>query len=117
MKRITAAIIAAMLAMLVCMACAPRAEALNAVPAKQETVSLPYVDDVNPCKGGYTVTVTCAGNAKSYAMKVTDERGKSAKVTKHAKRVWTVTMKRGHVYKIAVKGACTSWKSIRYGID
>ena len=116
MKRIIAVIIAAMLAM--CVACVPRAEALSAAPMKHETVvSLPYVDDANPCKGGYTVTVSCAGNAKSYALKVTDERGKAVKVEKHSKRVWTVTMKRGHVYKIAVKGAGASWKSIRYGID
>lgn len=93
------------------------AEAL--APAKASTCSLPYVDDASPMNANvYSVTLTCAGNAKSFTMKAVDmSTSKKAPVTKHAKRVWTAKLKRGHVYRISVKAVGTkAWKSIYYGI-
>lgn len=78
------------------------------------SVSLPYVDDVNPWGGGYIATVTCAGSAKA-ELKVT-LNGKRVKVRKHAPRVWTVKLKKSRTYKLSVRIKGCAWKSIGYRI-
>jgi len=89
-------------------------------PAETSTTcSLPYVDDVNPCGAkAYNVTLTCCGNAKSFAMKAVDmSTHAKARVVKHGKRVWSARLKTGHVYRISVKAVgAKAWKSIYYGI-
>ena len=80
----------------------------------EPSVSLPYVEDVNPSGSGYIATVTCCG-AKGAQLKVTS-KGKRVKVRKHAPRVWTVKMRKAQTYKLSVRAKGGSWKSIAYRI-
>lgn len=78
-------------------------------------VSLPYVEDVNPCGGKkYVAVVTCASNGKA-ELKVTCG-GKKVKVERLDERTWTVTLKKGKTYKMSVKANGSAWKSIKYGV-
>lgn len=79
----------------------------------EPSVSLPYVEDVNPYGGGYVATVSCAGRG-SAILKVTC-KGKPVKVRKVAKRTWTVKMKQGRCYKLSVRSG-SACKSIGYRI-
>jgi len=112
---VLAACVAAVIALT--LAGTPKAEALQATNMQAANVSLPYVDDANPCGAkSYVATITCCGDAKA-KLKVTDlKTKKQVRVTKHRPRVWTVTMKRGRTYRISVKARSGAWKSIKYGI-
>ena len=119
--KLIAIIAAAMVALLVAAMPAGEAEAaqLNAgcIRCEGTACSLPLVDDVNDWgKGKVIVTVTCCGDAKSYQLKVTNEKGGKVKATKHKKRVWTVVMKKGRTYKLSVRPKGGKWRSIRYGV-
>lgn len=77
------------------------------------SVSLPYVDDVNPSGSGYVLTVTCAGSAKTVLK--ASVGGKSLKVAKVRARVWTVEVPRNKEVKLSVR-ANGKWKSIGYRV-
>ena len=123
MKKLIAIAAAVMVALLVAAIPVNEAEAapLNAgcIRCEGTACSLPYVDDVNEWgKGKVILTVYCCGNAKSYQLKVTNEKGKKAKAVRSKKRndVWTVVVRKGHVYKLSVRPKGGVWRSIYYGV-
>ena len=110
---ITAAAIAALLTTSPLEAVALSPARIDTSP--QDSVSLPYVDDVNPAGRDYVATVTACGRGK-IALKVTQGK-KRVKVRRVSARVWLVGMKRGHHYKIAAKPAAGGeWRAIGYTI-
>lgn len=83
------------------------------VTADRPSVSLPYVEDVNPQGSGYVATVSCAGSPSD--IRVTC-KGKRVKVHRESKRVWTVKLKKNAYYKLSVRAAGGKWKSIGYRV-
>ena len=98
-------------AMVAAFAVAPSAQALTAGAPE---CSLPYVEDVNPTSGGYIATVSAAGSSRLQC-RVTSG-GKAVKVRKVAPRTWTAKLKEGRTYKVSVRAAGGSWRSIGYRI-
>ena len=84
------------------------------VTAAAPSVSIPYVEDVNPAGGGYVATVTCSGSAKA-EIRVTC-RGKRVEARKLAPRTWAVRMRADREYRLSVRADGSAWKSIGYRI-
>ena len=98
---------------------APRAEALQAGRvASAPSVSLPYIEDVNPSgKSAYVAVVSCAGKAKRVELKVVDVRAKKrVKVHRISGKRFEVKIRKGRSYKLSVRAKGGAWKSTGYRV-
>lgn len=117
MKRIHLGAVMGIIAIALALGAAPQAEALQAGSCsrcEKPSVSLPYVEDVNPAKGGYDALVSVCGKGKA-ELKVTC-KGKRVKARKLDAHTWHVRIKRGKTYKISARAKGGKWKSIAYRV-
>lgn len=112
MKKATAIIITAIIAVAIAFPCTAQAAELAA--ASVSNASLPYVDDVNEWGASRCIlTVVAAG--KPSALKATSG-GKALKVKRHERNVWTVVVKKRAYVKLSVRAGNGKWKSIGYRV-
>ena len=98
---------------------AQSAEALQAGRiTSAPSVSLPYVEDVNPSgKAAYVAVVSCAGKAKRVELRVTDLKAKKrVKVHRISGKRFEVKIRKGRSYKLSVRAKGGAWKSIGYRV-
>ena len=113
------AILATCIAAVIALSLTAPAEALQAgsIKASAPSVSLPYVEDVNPSKGAFVAVVSCAGKAKRAELRVTDVRAKKrVKVHRVSAKRWTVKLAKGRSYKLSVRAKGGAWRSIGYRV-
>lgn len=112
MKKATAIIITAIIAIAVAFPCTAQAAELRA--ASVPSASLPYVDDVNEW-GASRCILTVVASGDRAVLKATSG-GKALKVKRHERNVWTVVVKKRAYVKLSVRAEGGKWKSIGYRV-